>query len=109
MRGFVRRPTTMTSRRSKPPPAGARGDASASSSAGESGTRYRSVPFRLQGLEHPRNRAALSLDSWRYSSVSYWLQCAWDDAQKAGVAWDDPCLEVLGEKVDPPEPKCEWG
>jgi hypothetical protein len=68
--------------------------------AGSSATRIRT--HSLLDLRDPRNRATLALECWKYTGEEYWLLCAWRDAQKGRLAWDELCRGALGTAVDPP-------
>jgi hypothetical protein len=72
----------------------------------ESAIRMRALPNRSpDDLRDARHRAALSLECWKHNGEEYWLRCAWADAEKAGVSWNDLCREVLGSLVEPPQPE----
>jgi hypothetical protein len=58
----------------------------------------------LHGLGAIENRARLSLECWRYTQDSYWLDCAFDDCQKGGLDWEALCQRELGVSLPPPKP-----
>jgi hypothetical protein len=49
------------------------------------------------------DRARLSLECYRYTGNSYWLECALDDCRQGRLDWNQLCELALGKTIPLPK------